>query len=92
MFRVFLADSQSEVRPAQRLLLLDLNRVVVGDADSWSATLTEALRTTPNMLLVAWNLIPTAVVIVLISHLDARRQAALSVGADGFISKGETPD
>ena len=35
---------------------------------------------------------PTALVIVLISHLDARHQAALSVGADAFISKGETPD
>jgi DNA-binding NarL/FixJ family response regulator len=35
---------------------------------------------------------PAAVVIVLISHLDARKQAALSAGADAFISKGETPD
>ena len=33
-----------------------------------------------------------AVVIVLISQLDARQQAALSAGADSFISKGETPD
>jgi DNA-binding NarL/FixJ family response regulator len=31
-------------------------------------------------------------VIVLISHLDARQQAALSAGADAFISKGETPE
>jgi DNA-binding NarL/FixJ family response regulator len=35
---------------------------------------------------------PTAVVIVLISHLDARQQAALSAGADAFISKSEMPD
>jgi DNA-binding NarL/FixJ family response regulator len=35
---------------------------------------------------------PAALVIVLISHLDARQQAALSSGADAFISKGETPD
>jgi DNA-binding NarL/FixJ family response regulator len=33
-----------------------------------------------------------AVVIVLVSHLDARQQAALSAGADAFISKGEAPD
>jgi len=33
-----------------------------------------------------------ALVVVLISHLDARQQAALSAGADAFISKGETPD
>jgi DNA-binding NarL/FixJ family response regulator len=35
---------------------------------------------------------PAALVIVLISHMDARQQAALSAGADAFISKGETPD
>lgn len=35
---------------------------------------------------------PTAIVIVLISHLDARQQAALSAGADAFISKSEMPD
>jgi DNA-binding NarL/FixJ family response regulator len=35
---------------------------------------------------------PTAVVIVLISHLDARQQAAFSAGADAFISKSEMPD
>jgi DNA-binding NarL/FixJ family response regulator len=35
---------------------------------------------------------PAALVIVLISHLDARHQAALSAGADAFISKGETPE
>jgi DNA-binding NarL/FixJ family response regulator len=33
---------------------------------------------------------PAALVIVLISHLDARAQAAASSGADAFISKGET--
>ena len=35
---------------------------------------------------------PTALVIVLISHLDARQQAALSAGADAFISKSEMPE
>jgi DNA-binding NarL/FixJ family response regulator len=35
---------------------------------------------------------PTAVVIVLVSHLNAREQAAFSAGADAFISKGETSD
>ena len=60
------------------------------------------------MLLVDWDLLPIdlgvqslaelrlacpdAIVVVLISHLDARHQAALSAGADAFISKGETPE
>jgi DNA-binding NarL/FixJ family response regulator len=105
MTRVFVADSQPQVRSALRLLLLDLNMQVVGEAADWSTALTLASGTQPNMLVVDWDLIPTdtsllelratcpaAVVIVLISHLDARQQAALSTGADSFISKGETPD
>ena len=35
---------------------------------------------------------PAALIIVLISHMDARQQAAISAGADAFISKGETPE
>ncbi len=105
MTRVFLADSQPEVRSAMRLLLQDLNMQVVGDAADWPTTLTEAFGTQPDMLVVDWDLIPpgssllelratcpAVVVIVLISHLDARQQAALSAGADSFISKGDTPD
>lgn len=105
MTRVFLADSQPEVRSALRLLLLDLNMQVVGEAANWPNALALVGGTQPDMLVVDWNLIPTnsslldlratcpeAVVIVLISHLDARQQAALSAGADSFISKGETPD
>jgi DNA-binding NarL/FixJ family response regulator len=61
-----------------------------------------------DLLLIDWDLLPrtspttaleelrracpAALVIVLISHLDARQQAALSAGADAFISKGETPE
>jgi DNA-binding NarL/FixJ family response regulator len=105
MTRVFLADSQPEVRSALRLLLLDLDMQVVGEAADWAAVLKKAAGTRPDMVVVDWELIPTgsslpalratcpaAVVIILISHLDARAQAALSAGADSFISKGETPD
>jgi DNA-binding NarL/FixJ family response regulator len=104
MTRVFLADSQPEVRSAMRLLLKDLNMQVVGDAADWPTTLSEASGTQPDLLVVDWDLIPhdtslrelratcpAAVVIVLISHLDPRKQAALSAGADSFISKGDTP-
>ncbi|HLE35590.1 MAG TPA: hypothetical protein VI699_00435, partial [Candidatus Acidoferrales bacterium] len=61
-----------------------------------------------DMLLVDWAILPTdlgvqalaelrlacpiAIIVVLISHLDARQQAAISAGADAFISKGETPE
>lgn len=105
MTRVFLADGQPEARLALRLLLLDLNMRVVGEATNWAAVLNEAARTQPDMLVVDWELIPAdssllalratcpaAVVIVLVSNMDARQQAAFSAGADSFISKGETPD
>jgi DNA-binding NarL/FixJ family response regulator len=105
MTRVLVADSHPEVRSALQLLLLDLDMQVVGEAADWTAVLKEAAGTQPDMVVVDWELIPTgsslsllratcpaAVVIILISHLDAREQAALSAGADSFISKGETPD
>jgi DNA-binding NarL/FixJ family response regulator len=106
MTRVLLAAPQPDVRAALRLLLLDLAMEIVGEAADWSTTLALAPETRPDMLLVDWELIPNsgstltqlraacpaAVVIVLISQLDARQQAALSAGADAFISKGEMPD
>jgi DNA-binding NarL/FixJ family response regulator len=108
MTRVYLADAQREERSALRLLLLDLKMEVVGEAGDWPNTLALAPATNLDMLLVDWDLLPTglgiqslaalrlacpsAILVVLISHLDARHQAALSAGADAFISKGETPE
>ena len=107
MISVLVAAPQPDVRAALRLLLLDLNMGLVGEAADWLTALALAPETQPDMVLVDWELIPldsgntlsqlravcpTAVVIVLISQLDARQQAAFSVGADAFISKGEMPD
>jgi DNA-binding NarL/FixJ family response regulator len=122
MKRVYLADSQTEERSALRLMLLDLELQVVGEAADWTTALAQAPATRPDMVVVDWELVatgsgathvgslpgsertsgqalaelrlacPTALVIVLISHLDARQQAALSAGADAFISKSEMPD
>jgi DNA-binding NarL/FixJ family response regulator len=107
MTRVYVADGKPEERSALRLLLLDMKMDVVGEAADWTTTLANAPATRLDMLLVEWDLLPNsptaaleklrkacpaALVIVLISHLDARQQAALSAGADAFISKGETPE
>jgi DNA-binding NarL/FixJ family response regulator len=107
MTRVYLADLKSEERSALRLMLQDLDMEVVGEAADWSTTLTQAPLSRTDMLLVDADLLPNsssasleelrkacpaALVIVLISHLDARHQAALSAGADAFISKDETPE
>ena len=108
MTRVYVADTLTEERSALRLMLLDLNMEVVGEAADWATTLAQAPVSRTDMLLVDWDLLPrlspslaldelrricpAALVIILISHLDARQQAALSAGADAFISKGETPE
>ena len=108
MTRVYVADARPEERSALRLMLLDLNMKVAGEAADWATTLAQAPVSLLDMLLIDWDLLPSlspttalqelrracpaALVIVLISHLDARQQAALSSGADAFISKGETPD
>ena len=107
MKRVYLADSQSDERLAFRLILQDLKMQVVGEAADWSTALAQAPAANPDMLMVDWGLVAarsgadlaemrlacsTAVMIVLVSHLSAREQAALSAGADAFISKDETSD
>ena len=108
MTRVYVADALTEERSALRLMLLDLNMEVAGEGADWATTLAQAPVSLMDMLLIDWDLLPrtspttaleelrracpAALVIVLISHLDARQQAALSAGADAFISKGETPE
>lgn len=108
MTRVYIADSKPDVRSAFRLLLLDLQMDVVGEASDWITTLADAPVTHLDMLLVDWDLLPqtypntalselrkqcpSTMVIVLIIRLEARKQAALLSGADVFISKIESPD
>ena len=107
MTRVYLADARLDELSALRLLLLDLKMDVIGEATDWATVLAQAPTLRTDILLVDWDLLPeqsgealgvlrqacpAALVIVLISHLDARHQAALSAGADAFISKSETPE
>ena len=107
MTRVYLADALPEERSALRLMLFDLKLEVVGEAADWPTTFAHAPETGLDMLLVDWDILPqepnkalnelrsacpTSLVIVLISRLDIRQQAALSAGADVFISKSETPE
>jgi DNA-binding NarL/FixJ family response regulator len=108
MPRVYIADGKPEERSALRLLLLDLQIEVVGEAEDWTTTLAHAPATGLDMLVIDWGLLPRsipntaldqlrrlcpgALVIVLISHLEARQQAAILSGADVFSSKSEAPD
>jgi DNA-binding NarL/FixJ family response regulator len=106
MTRIYLADARPEERSALRLLMLDLEMNVIGEGADWPTTIAEAPGLETDILLVDWDLLPeepteaikalrkacpAALLIVLISHMDVRQQAALSAGADTFISKGDTP-
>ena len=94
-------------RSALRLMVLDLNMEIAGEAKDWSTTLAEVPICHTDMLVVDWELLPgtssaaldelrracpKALVIILIGRLEVRQQTALSVGADVFISKGEMPE
>jgi len=107
MIRVYIADAMLMERSALRLMLLDLNMEIAGEADNWSTTLAESPICRADMLVADWDLLPDApraaldelrqacpkvLVIILIGRLEARPQAALSVGADVFISRGELPE
>ena len=108
MTRVYVADAKTEVRYALRLLLIDLKMEVVGEAADWTTTLANAPATSLDMLVIDWDLLPRTIpntalaslrkacpatlVIVLISHLEARQQVAILSGADVFISKSESPE
>jgi DNA-binding NarL/FixJ family response regulator len=107
MTRVFISDAKTDERAALRIVLLDLKMEVAGEASDWSTTLIQVPVNRIDMLVIDWDLLPNppgagldelrkacpaALVIVLISYLDARQQAALSAGADAFISKGELPE
>lgn len=107
MINVYLADTQVEERSALRLMIRDLKMDVIGETADWQTLLDQVSTTKPDLVLVDWGLLdndsglriaelrevcPISSVIVLISHWDPREQAALSAGADVFISKGETID
>lgn len=107
MTRVYIGDAKTEERSALRLVLQDLRMDIAGEAADWATTLVLAPVSRTDILLIDWDLLPdsptsaldmlrkacpAAIVIILISHLDARQQAALSAGADAFISKGESPE
>ena len=107
MTRVYVADAKLEERAALRLLLRDLQMEVVGEADDWATTFAKVPVNYADMLLLDWDVLPVvptaaldalrkacpdSLVIVLISHLDARQQAAFAVSADAFINKGDTSE
>jgi DNA-binding NarL/FixJ family response regulator len=105
--RVLLADDQTKVRSALRLLLeQEPGLSVVGEAVEAEDLLAQVEATQPDLVLLDWELpglrtddrlsvlralCPQLKVIALSGQPEARR-AALSAGADAFVSKGEPPE
>lgn len=105
--RILLADDQPHVRFALRVLLeRQPGVVVVGEAIDIVELLAQVEANHPDLVLLGWELpglatggalsalrliCPELLVIALSSRSEARR-AALSAGADAFVSKGDPPE
>ena len=105
--RVILADDQAKVRSALRLLLEHQPDVeILGEAVDTTGLLDWAKAACPDLVLLDWELpgLPaTALLPRLYDYCPALRvialssrpgvcQAALSAGADAFVSKGDPPE
>ena len=58
MTRVYVADALTEERSALRLMLLDLNMEMAGEAADWATTSVQAPLSLMDMLLIDWDLLP----------------------------------
>jgi DNA-binding NarL/FixJ family response regulator len=101
--RVVVADEQSDVRYALRVLLQlarELNAEVVGETAEAELLVAQLETLNPDLLLLDWklpglrsvahlrSLYPQARLIVL-SVREEVRQSALDAGADAFVCKGD---
>jgi DNA-binding NarL/FixJ family response regulator len=104
--RILLADDETRVRSALRLLLEQLlGQNIVGETDHAEDLQKMVQTTAPDLLLLDWELprlkaglltslhstCPGMKIIALSGRLDAAK-TALTNGADAFISKNESPD
>jgi DNA-binding NarL/FixJ family response regulator len=105
--RIFLADDQSMVCSALRLLLEhEAGMVIVGEAPDTDQMLAQMAIAQPDIVLLDWELPGlhgsealamlhaqlVHVRIIALSSLPEARQIALASGADAFVSKGEPPE
>ena len=102
--RVLLADNQTKVCSALRLLLeQEQGLSVVGEATEAEDLLAQVGTECPDLVLLDWELPDQAggatlaglqaarpgVVVIALSVRPEARQAALAAGADAFVSKGD---
>lgn len=105
--RILVADSQARVRFALRVLLeRQPGLEVVGEAASVDELLARVVRFCPDLVLLDWNMAaPLAaglllalrcdcpgVGVIILSGRPEAHEAALTAGADAFVSKGNPPE
>lgn len=105
--RILLADRQTRVRSALRLLLEQRDETfTVTEAGDAAAVLAELRRSCPDLLLLDWELpcpsrdafiaavkqVCPALHIVVLDSQPQVRDTALRAGADGFVSKNDPPE
>ena len=105
--RILLADGRPKVRFALRVLLERQPRIeVVGEASNLYQLLAQVGIICPDLVLLGWELPGLAALsslnvlydacpglsVIALSGRPEARQAALSAGADGFVSKADPPD
>jgi DNA-binding NarL/FixJ family response regulator len=105
--RVILADDQSDVRSAMRLLLEEIPGIsIIGEVCTMSDLVRQVKTNSPDLILLDWELpeikaqdlaaflenqYPHLAVIALSSSPQAR-QAALEAGVLAFVSKSDPPE
>ncbi len=105
--RILLADAQPRVRFALRVLLEQQPGMqVVGESDDAEGLLVQIRATHPDLVLLGWELpglaaldslsvlreVPPGPAVIALSGRPEVRFAALSAGADAFVSKGDPPE
>jgi DNA-binding NarL/FixJ family response regulator len=105
--RVLLADDQSKVRSALRLVLEQQPGVsILGEAVDTTGLLDWVKAACPDLVLLDWelpglesdSLLPTlrelcpGLKVIALSGRPEARRAALDAGVDAFVSKGDPPE
>ena len=105
--RILLADDQSKVRSALRLLLEQQPDVhILGEAVDVTGLLDWVKAACPDLVLLDWelpgletdSLLPTLrelcphLAVIALSGRPEARRAALEAGVDAFVSKGDPPE
>ena len=105
--RVFVADRQSSVRYALKVLLLRQKRLsLVGEAQTMKQLVEQMSLQKPDLILLDWELpgldgrpsivalreINPQLTIIAMSGLPGARHIAIDAGVDGFIQKTDPPD